>query len=208
MRKKIVAAILTLAVIASCSAAFAADVNQKGSEGKKLDKMNSEPQKMRPEPTAEEKAQFEKIRSIEKELKTELSKDRPNKAKALLLKTQLVDMHNDMDAKRFARMLDNPKRHCKKLTDAQKARMDKMHKVEEAIGQELRKENPDKAKATQLNNQLLTLKKEESLERFNELFDKGEYKKLCEHPHGPGHGLGHRHGKRPPAEGCHGPMHP
>ena len=124
MKKKITAAILTLAVIVSCSAAFAADGNPKRINGKKFNPMNSGPQKMRYQPTAEEKAQFEKICSVEKELKAELGKDKPDKAKAVALKTQLVDMRNDMAAKRFAKMLDKPKKNCKKLTDAQKARVD------------------------------------------------------------------------------------
>lgn len=208
MKKKITAAILTLAVIVSCSAAFAADGNPKRINGKKFNPMNPGPQKMRYQPTAEEKAQFEKICSVEKELKAELSKDKPDKAKAVALKTQLVDMRNDMAAKRFAKMLDKPKKNCKKLTDAQKARMKKMHELKEAIGEELCKENPDKAKATELNNQLLALKKEASLEHFNELFDKGEYKKLCGHPGGHGHRHGHKHGHGHGHKGNCGEMHP
>lgn len=122
--------------------------------------------------SAEEKALFEKIRKLEDELRTELEKATPDKAKARELNKQIVDLRMKASAERFEKMLNSPKpKDCPKLTEAQKARMKKMHELREAIRTELEKATPDKAKATELHNELLKLRKEMEIERFEKLLE-------------------------------------
>jgi len=183
MKKKITAAIVTIAVIMTATAALAQD-------GMKCPPKEGRPDCKRemkcPKMTAEQKAQFEKMKKLEDELRTELKKDNPDKAKARALNNQIVDLRMKASAERFEKMLNSPKpKDCPKMSEAQKNRMKKMHELREAIRTELEKATPDKGRATALHNELLKLRKECELERFEEML---KNPKKFEKGHCPGRG--------------------
>lgn len=176
MNRKVAAAILTLAVIFSATAAFANDGTAKCPKQGRAEGRHE--RMKRPPMSAEQREQFEKIRKLEDELRTELEKSTPDKAKARALNKQIVDLRCDESAKRFEKMLSRGKpKDCPKPTEAQKARMKKMDELRGAIRAELEKDTPDKARATALHNELLNLRKEAETERFEQMLQNP--KKFC-----------------------------
>ncbi len=173
MKKKIITSILTLALLVSCTAAFAATANPKACRGQKSGHRQYGIHKMKRNMSPEDKAQFSKLRTLGKELREEMKKENPDKTKAMSLKKQIADIRCEMSQKRFEKMLDNPKfgKHHKKLPEAQKARFMKMHELRKAMCEEFWKEQPDKEKLMQLNKEMLELKKEASLEHFKTRLD-------------------------------------
>lgn len=193
-----ITAILTLALLVSCTAAFAGDTAPKNSGGKKFAHGHHGIHKMKAQLSAEDKAQFEKLHTLAQQLGEEMKKTSPDKTKAMELKKQIEDVRVTMSQKHFEKMLNNPNfgRHKSKLTDAQKARFKKMRELRSAIKEEFVNGTPDKAKVIQLNNELLSLKKEASLERFEYMLNNPDKCKAwgkAKFGHGKRHGFGHRH---------------
>jgi len=182
MNKKITAAVVTMAVVLTAGAALANDGIKCPNKAGRPD---CKKERMCPKMTAKQKAQFEKMKKLQDELRTELKKDNPDKAKARALNNQIVDLRMKASAERFEKMLNSPRpKDCPKMSEAQKARMKKMNELREAIRAELEKDTPDKAKATALHNQLLQLRKECEIEGFEHILsnpkkfcDKGQCKK-------------------------------
>ena len=195
MKRKTIAAILTLALVISCTAAFAGETRQTDCNGQKF--AHRQHRMHKTAMSQEAKAQFDKLCTLKQKLGEEMKKETPDKAEAKKLKTEIEDIKLEMAQKRFEKMLANPNfgKRKAKMTEAQKARMEKMRRLREAIRKELGSDNPDKVKAAQLNRELLELKKEASMERFAKVMENP--KKFAEqrknHKFGKKH---HRHGMR------------
>ncbi len=195
MKRKMIAAILTLALVISCTAAFAEEARQTVCNGQKF--AHGMHRMHKTAMSQEAKAQFDKLCKLKQKFGEEMKKETPDKAEAMKLKAEIEDIKLKMAQKRFEKMLANPNfgKRKAKLTEAQKARMEKMHELREAIRKELGSDNPDKVKAAQLNKEMLELKKEASMERFAKVMENP--KKFAEQRKNHKFGKKHRgHGMR------------
>lgn len=124
-------------------------------------------------PDAREK--MDEIRKLNDEIRTELCKNTPDKSKARKLHDRLQDITQEIETMRFNERLSNPKPQKrfdgerKGISPQQNETMARIRDLHDAIRTELRKENPDKAKAQALHIQMQKLDRELESARFEEI---------------------------------------
>jgi len=128
----------------------------------------------RREMTPEMRSQFETMRKLREDLRTELAKPSPDKAKARSIHEKILDIKQDIEERRFSDMCAKPKAFAgmddlKKIPAEQRAKIEEVRRLRGDIMTEMRKDSPDKAKAQALHARVQKLTREIESARFEEI---------------------------------------
>jgi Spy/CpxP family protein refolding chaperone len=188
MKKKFIA-ITTAAFVLAGSMAACAATEQKplGRDGQRMPKalryMGPGPVIPKNARNDAQKAQAEKLRGLYEELRTELQKTTPDKDKARAINEQILDVKDAMENDRFNEMLANPRKDRgpeggMQMSEEQIAKMKELRDTRDALMEEMHKDSPDKAKATELHNKEMQLRRSIEKDRFEAMLaNPGKFKK-------------------------------
>jgi len=133
-------------------------------------------QNVRREMTPEMRSRFETMRKLREDLRTELAKPSPDKAKARSIHEKILDIKQDIEERRFSEMCANPKAFAgmdglKKIPAEQRARIEEVRRLRGDIMTDMRKDSPDKAKVQALHARVQKLTREIESARFEEMLN-------------------------------------
>lgn len=195
MKKKIAAAMILVLICAGSALAAPAAGRMHMGPG---------PVVNRAEITPEVRAKMDDMRALHAELRAELQKDAPDKAKAREIHDKIVALRGELSKDRFEQVLVNPKmiqqsagqgRGPKRpeMTAAEKAKFGEMRELHRNIRTELQKEMPNKAKIRDWAKQAQVIKNVLDDMRLEEMLkDPAKYKDVPMFGPGPMPGPGPR----------------
>ncbi|MCE5201344.1 MAG: hypothetical protein LLF78_02365 [Synergistaceae bacterium] len=131
---------------------------------------------------AEQRAKMEEVRKLREEIRTELRKDTPDKAKAQAMHTQEQKLTREIETARFEEILKNPAKFAargqkREISAADKTRINELKKLQEQIRVEFSRDVPDKAKIRKLNKQAQVIKNKLNDSRLEEMLkNPGKFK--------------------------------
>ena len=180
MKKKMIATV-TMAFVLVSSAAFAA--NSAAPEGnstapRPLHKaricMGPGPVMPKNARGDAQKAQMDKLQGLYEQLRAELQKTTPDKDKARAINEQILNVKDTMANDRFNEMLANPRKEKgpedgRQISEEQRAKMKELRDTRDALVEEMHKDSPDKAKATELHNKEMQLRRDIERARFEDV---------------------------------------
>ncbi len=186
MNKKIIGAILTVLVFAGAAAAAQGNGNGSGNGCS----CGNPPGGGRPQLTRQEQAQRDEMRKIHQDIKAELDKANPNKARARQLFAKQLDMREKFMTERFNnRLASGNKDGRDKMGGPGEMKGPGKHKPDSKAWKDLRAEmskpSPDKAKANALFKEVLREGRKRETARFEEVLkDPSKFKQMDERREG------------------------
>lgn len=182
--KKFATAVFLAMVMAGC--AFAAQPSEPPKNG-----MGDGPGMERREMSSAERAKMEEMAKLNSELRAELQKASPDKAKARQIYKKITALKNESENARLEEMLANPKmsknrpngpernvqkpngqehrQNMPEMSAADKAKMEEMDKLNKNIQAELQKDNPNKANIRTWHKKAQSIKNAMDDARFEEM---------------------------------------
>ena len=134
----------------------------------------------------EERVQFDALKKLQGEIRAELSKDKPDKAKARKLFEKELDIRESFMAERFNDCLANHDKdsRCRWRDEGGRGRGDNDGAWRE-LRQEMSKDYPNKAKALELYKEASKTRREQAKARFEEVLkDPARFMQDGEHRRG------------------------
>lgn len=123
--------------------------------------------------TAEQKAKVEEMHRLNMDIRAELQKATPNKAKAREMHNQLQKLKVEMETVCFEEVMKNPAKYTQTpkgqkrgMSSFNKANIDEVRSLQGQIMAEFQKEVPNKAKIRELHEKLQTVKKNRDDQRL------------------------------------------
>lgn len=166
----------------------------------------------RPELSQEERVQFETMRNLRGEIRAELGKEKPDKAKARKLFEKELDLREKFAAARFDDCLANHGKddNCRwrSFGGRDKNFRGESNSAWRELREEMSKDYPNKAKARELYQEAAKTRREYAKARFEEVLkDPSKFMQRLSPRHGHGHGYhdGHRYycGSHRDCPDCH-----
>lgn len=183
MKVKIIGALLMVMAIAGTAAAYqpCGEAPRRGGRHHR-----------RPELSQEERAQFDALRALRGELRAELGKEKPDKAKARKLFERELDLREKFMEARFNDCLVNHDKdsYCRWRDGDKRGRSfcGENDSARRELRAEMSKDHPNKAKARELYKEAAAARRERDKARFEEML-KDPSKFMC--------GRGPAEGRRP-----------
>ena len=158
MKVKIIGALLMVMAIAGTAAAYQPCGDAPRHEGRRHGGR---------ELSQEERVQFDALKKLQGEIRAELSKDKPDKAKARKLFEKELDLRESFMAERFNDCLANHDKdsRCRWRDEGGRGRGDSDGAWRE-LRQEMSKDYPNKAKALELYKEASKTRREQAKARF------------------------------------------
>lgn len=144
--------------------------------------------------TPEVKSKIDERAKLNIDMRSELQKEIPNKAKARDIHEKIQKLNRDIEAAHFEAILKDPSKFTqaargprREFSPEDKAQMEEIRKIHAEIRTELQKETPDKAKVRELHVKVQKIRNDRDNARFEEMLKNPQAFK-----NGRGFGMGYK----------------
>lgn len=184
MKKKILAAVILVVVFAGTAMAYPGH----GNTGKFGREGGADPyvgmgyvQQMWQEASPEIRAKMDERAKLNIDMRAELQKEIPNKAKARDIHAKLQKLNREIETAHFEEILKNPSKFRvqprgpkREFSQEERAQIEELRKLHFELRTEFQNQNPNKAKIRDIHAKIQKIKQERDNERLENMLEKPE----------------------------------